>query len=97
MKKKALCIACAVWFTFGTATPSFAFGDGSPEAVAGDALVVRPFCLAATIVGSAVFLVALPVAAISKSTKSTADALVVGPAKATFTRPLGKMSDLSPR
>jgi hypothetical protein len=62
--------------------------------VAADALVVRPACLVATVVGSAVFLVALPVAAISKSVKKTADALVVKPANATFTRPMGDMDAL---
>ena len=59
-----------------------------------DALVVRPACLVATVVGSAVFVVALPAAAISKSVKKTADTLVVKPAKATFTRPLGDMEAL---
>ena len=70
--------------------------DGSPEAIAADVLVVRPVCFVATIVGSALFLVALPVAAISKSTDKTAHALVVRPAEATFTRPLGAMTDLEP-
>ena len=44
--------------------------------------------------GSAIFVVALPVAAISKSVKKTADTLVAKPAKATFTRPLGDMDAL---
>jgi len=44
---------------------------------------------AATVVGSAVFVVTLPFAALSKSVKSTAHALVVVPAEATFSRPLG--------
>jgi hypothetical protein len=61
---------------------------------AADALVVRPACLAATVVGSAVFVVALPAALISKSVKKTANALVVKPANATFTRPLGDMDAL---
>jgi hypothetical protein len=59
-----------------------------------DALVVRPACLVATVVGSAVFIVALPFAAASKSVKKTADMLVVKPANATFTRPLGDMDAL---
>jgi hypothetical protein len=57
--------------------------------VAADALVMRPLLFATTVAGSAIFLVCLPVAAISKSVKSTAQALVVTPAKATFTRQLG--------
>ncbi len=68
--------------------------DGSPEAVASDVLVVRPVCFVATILGSALFIVALPVAAITKSTRQTGDALVGAPARATFKRPLGDMTDL---
>ena len=62
--------------------------------VAADALVVRPTCLVATIVGSVVFVVALPWAAASKSIKKTANALVVAPANATFSRPMGDMDAL---
>jgi hypothetical protein len=61
---------------------------------AADALVVRPACLVATVVGSAVFVVALPWAAASKSIKKTANSLVLKPANATFTRPLGDMEAL---
>ena len=62
--------------------------------MATDALVIRPACLVATVVGSAFFVVSLPVAALSKSVKKTANALVVKPANATFTRPLGDMDAL---
>ena len=62
--------------------------------VAADALVVRPACLVATVVGSAVFVVALPWAAISKTVKKTADELVGKPANATFVRPMGDMDAL---
>ena len=61
---------------------------------AADALVVRPVCLVATVIGSAVFVVALPWAAASGSIKKAAHALVVRPAAATFTRPLGDMDAL---
>jgi hypothetical protein len=46
------------------------------------------------VLGSAIFVVSLPVTAISKSVKKTADTLVVKPANATFTRPLGDMDAL---
>jgi len=46
------------------------------------------------VLGSAVFVVALPVAAISGSVGRTADTLVVGPAQATFTRPLGDFTSI---
>ncbi len=95
MRNKALCVGCALALLFGGALPSQAFTDESPEAITTDVLLVRPFCLAATIVGSAVFLVSLPVAAISKSTDKAANALVKAPARATFSRPLGKLSSLN--
>ena len=66
-----------------------------PLAVAADAVVVRPLCLASTIVGSALFVVALPVAAASKSVKPTAEALVAKPAAATFKRPLGDLDAMA--
>jgi hypothetical protein len=75
------------------ATSSAAEGAG-PVEMAADVLVVRPACLVATVVGSAVFVIALPAAAISKSVKSAANTLVVKPANATFTRPLGDMEAL---
>ena len=59
-----------------------------------DVVVVRPVCFVATAIGSAFFVVSLPIAAMSRSTKKAAHALVVTPAKATFTRPLGDMGAL---
>ncbi len=59
-----------------------------------DMVFVRPACFAATAIGSAFFLIGLPIAAASHSTKKAAHALVVTPAKATFTRPLGDMDAL---
>jgi hypothetical protein len=50
--------------------------------------------LVATAVGSAVFVIALPWAAASKSIKQTAATLVAKPAAATFTRPLGDIDAL---
>jgi hypothetical protein len=94
MRKKALCVACALVVSLGGITSAQAFQDGSGEAMVGDFLVVRPACLVATIIGSAFFVLSLPVAAISKSTDKTAETLVAVPARATFTRPLGKLSAL---
>jgi hypothetical protein len=44
------------------------------------------------VVGGAIFVISLPVAAISGSIDSAAHALVVKPARATFVRPLGDFS-----
>jgi hypothetical protein len=94
MKTKLMTLVCVLAITLGSATPSMASGDyGALETVA-DVLVVRPGCFVATIVGSVIFVVALPVAAISKSVNKTANVLVVQPAKATFTRPVGDLDSL---
>ena len=60
-----------------------------------DAVLVRPICFTATVVGSALFLISLPVAAPLKKAKPLADAFVVRPAKATFKRPLGDLDALA--
>ncbi len=77
---------------FGSINSSRASQD--PLDVVGDVALARPGCFLATILGSAVFVVALPFAAASGSVKETADTLVVAPAKATFTRPLGDFTTL---
>ncbi len=95
MKNRILSLCCAGVILFVQMPRSFAQEeDGSPEAIAADVLVVRPVCLAATVVGSALFLVSLPIAIATKSTNETARKLVAKPARATFIRPLGDMSAL---
>lgn len=94
MKTRILAFVCAGALLAASAPQASAIEDGSAEAIAADVLVVRPVCLAVTVIGTALFVVASPIAAISKSTRRTADALVVRPARATFTRPLGDMSAL---
>ena len=94
MKAKIVTAICVLAISLGCAASSSAGESGGAMEVAADALVVRPACFVATVVGSAVFLVALPAAAISKSVKKTADTLVVKPANATFTRPMGDMEAL---
>ena len=94
MKTRIVTLCCVLAILFAQMPQASAMDDGSPEAVAADVLVVRPACFVMTIIGSAIFVVALPVAAISKSTRQTADALVVRPARATFTRPVGDMTAL---
>jgi hypothetical protein len=93
MKAKLITIGIASVMLL-TSFPASASDDSGPFTVAMDVAVVRPGCLAATIVGSALFVVSLPLAAISKSVKKSAQTLVVKPARATFTRPLGDMDSL---
>ncbi len=61
--------------------------------MAADLLIGRPVLLATTLVGSVFWLVALPFSALGGNVKASADALVVGPAKATFVRCLGCSSN----
>ena len=93
MKTKLLILLCVGLIGFGGIGTSRASEENSLEVV-GDLVLVRPGCFAVTIIGSAIFIVALPFAAASGSVKETADTLIVHPAEATFTRPLGDFSTL---
>jgi hypothetical protein len=94
MKTKLITAICVVSLLGAGATPCLASSDDDMQVVT-DAIIVRPACLVATVVGSALFIVALPFAAMSKSVKKTAHQLVVRPARATFSRPLGDMEALN--
>jgi hypothetical protein len=89
MKNKTITFLCAAALGVAAATPGFAGQSPGADEVAADAVVMRPALFAATVLGSAIFVVSLPAAAISHSVKSSAHTLVVAPARATFKRPLG--------
>jgi hypothetical protein len=93
MKTKILILLCAITIGMGNLTVSRASNDDDIATIT-DVALVRPGCFLATILGSAVFIVALPIAAISGSVKRTADTLVLSPGQATFTRPLGDFTSL---
>lgn len=93
MKSRVIAAGCVLALLAAGAPRSFA--SENPAAIVVDTVLVRPFCLVSTIIGSAFFVISLPVAATSKSVRATANALVVKPAAATFTRPLGEFEDLS--
>jgi hypothetical protein len=59
------------------------------DAMLADAIVLRPFGIAATVFGAAVFVVALPFTLPTRSVDKAAQKLVVDPARFTFVRPLG--------
>ncbi len=94
MKTKLWTLVCVLAVSLGGVTSSVASSDSGPLEVVADVLVVRPGCLIATVIGSAFFVVSLPVAAISRSVPQTADTLVIKPAKATFSRPVGDLEGL---
>ena len=67
--------------------------DGPPtgEQMAVDLVIVRPLSLAGTLIGVGIFVVALPFNALTLNFKEPAQALVIEPAKYTFTRKLGDL------
>jgi hypothetical protein len=74
---------------------SMAFAE-APEGfdIAFDSLVFRPLGIAATLGGSAIFFVSLPIAAITDSIEPAAEMLVKEPYRFTFVRPLGEFRHL---
>jgi hypothetical protein len=92
MKKKLLITLCTFVLAMSGIQNSRAQGN-TAEAIT-DVVIVRPLCLVATVIGTAFFVVSLPVAIPSKSVKETAQTLVVRPAQATFTRPIGDFKDM---
>ena len=89
MQKLKVTILIAICI-FMTSVP--AFGNDQAFETTVDILLVRPVSLAATVVGTAVFIVSLPFSIPSKSVGATAQTLVVEPFNYTFTRPVGQFS-----
>jgi hypothetical protein len=65
-----------------------------PAAILIDTVVVRPVGVAVTVACAAVFVVALPFAAIAGEIDRTAETLVARPARAIFCRPLGNFEKM---
>ncbi len=88
-------LAAVLLFTWA-ASPALA---GEKQYVAGedrnaasmifDLVLLRPLGLAATVIGTAFFIVSLPVSVLGGNTGEAAKKLVAAPAKYTFSRPLG--------
>ena len=68
---------------------------GPPDsgAIIVDLVAVRPLGIVATLAGTAIFIVAVPFAALGGNTKDVWESLVVDPAEFTFKRPLGEFDD----
>lgn len=96
MKTKLVTVVCAAALLMASTPGAMALEDGSPEAIAADVLVARPACFVATVVGSGIFLLALPFAALGGNVKKTGRTLVTGPGRMTFVRPVGDFSDFTP-
>jgi len=91
--KLLIVVICVLALLLSTSAPAFAAGDNGATSVAVDVIVARPVSFALTIVGSALFVVSLPVALTAGCVDKTAHTLVVVPGKDTFTRPLGDFED----
>jgi hypothetical protein len=93
MKTKVLTAVCVVALLMSGTGRALAQEDPGVDMLA-DFIVVRPACLVATIIGSAFFVLSLPISAASGSVKQAKHILVCAPARATFTRHLGDMDAL---
>lgn len=89
MKKTAIAMLIAVTLIISS-TP--AFGHDQDMDVIMDVLITRPAGVAAIVLGTAVFIVALPISLSSGSAGTTARTLIVTPCKYTFVRPIGDFS-----
>jgi hypothetical protein len=88
VKRKALALFLALCMVL-SAVPAFAVEPKDGMGVAADVLFVRPVSLAAALVGTAMFFVALPFSIPSGSVEKSGKLLVSEPFEYTFARPLG--------
>ena len=86
---KRLIVILLIAFTVIFAFSSSALASQQAGEVIADIILVRPFSLAAVVIGAALFIVSLPFAAPSGSVSDTARVLVATPFNYTFTRPIG--------
>jgi hypothetical protein len=93
MLSHALAIAALAFCAAAPASGDPFEPDTSPtgEQMAVDLVVVRPLSLVGTVLGTAVFIVALPFNALTLNFKDPARRLILEPAKYTFVRPLGEL------
>lgn len=94
-------VATVVALSLVAATPALAVGNDdvsrpSAAAMAFDAVVVRPASLIATVAGTGLFIVSLPLSLISHSTDAAGERLVAEPLEYTLTRPLGDFDARTP-
>jgi hypothetical protein len=91
--KQFIAAVCILALLASTTTPALATEGGDTTSYVVDVAVARPVSLAMTIVGAVLFTVSLPFSAASGTTGKAAEKLVAGPAKDTFSRPMGDLED----
>ena len=94
-RSKTLHLLAALFLVFSTVTFSpqaFAMSAGEEDkgpAMVGDLMFARPIGLIATVLGTGVFVVTLPLTILGGNVAEAGKALVIDPARFTFVRPLG--------
>jgi hypothetical protein len=83
------CMALMAGSVTAMARDDFASDDTDSGGMLADLVFVRPLGLVGTVIGTAVFLVALPFTVPSRSVEKTANAFVANPFEYTFNRRLG--------
>ncbi|MFO7558314.1 MAG: hypothetical protein R6X10_05755 [Desulfobacterales bacterium] len=89
IKPFAICLITALILVPFGAEALAAGKDPSAGAMIADTVFARPLGLAATIAGSAVFIVSLPFSALGGNTSTAFEKLMKDPFVFTFKRPLG--------
>ena len=84
-----LCAALMAASPLAMAQENSSSDTANTEAMMPDLLILRPVALVGTMLGAALFVVALPFSLPSGSVEKSAEALVVNPLEYTFNRRLG--------
>jgi hypothetical protein len=94
--KKLMAALIVVTLISGSVPALASDGSGGGASVAAsmivDVIIARPAGFVGTILGSAIFVLALPFAALGRNVEPVVQTLVVDPFKFTFTRPVGDFS-----
>ncbi len=69
--------------------PTYSLEAPPVYAMVGDLLIARPLLIAATVIGTGVFVVSLPFTALGDNVVEAADAMVLSPGREAFLRCLG--------
>ncbi|NBA94042.1 multidrug transporter [Pseudomonas sp. R5(2019)] len=73
----------------GSGDPAYKIQNPPAFAMFGDLIIARPLLIAATVIGTAAFVVALPFTVAGGNVGASGEALVLDPARAAFVRCLG--------
>jgi len=92
LRRAIVAISCAALMAgsaMAMAHDSFPSDGANPDGMLPDLFLVRPVGLVGTVLGSAVFLVALPFTLPTHTAGEAANSFVIRPFEYTFNRPLG--------